>query len=477
MELRSTVLCMGARTTHSNFNRTSTQTPSNKQCQPHLNKASQNEQHGGGGGGTSTMTATVGTNRLVGVGGARLFCYRRTWKEGIFSVVSIAIVAVATTHCFATAGAAAFHPRHDSSCRRPRGNTQHHHRSSFIGTNIGSPSDRAVFGSRRRLSLLLQQHQQQPPAADGSRSSPSEIAVPPPQPKGRRRRSKRNRKPRYYWSQRSNLEREFRSFWTDDCGIDVEMIGTAKGDAPPPTIPNETLLMHFRRHDLRGAIVANGGREELAEMLGGAAIMPGRWKDAVRDCWELRHLTESGHFSGLSADWPPKVVATSPNDGAEAKGVGRSEKGKDDRIAMKWSHRSTRKPKGYWTMMLIIQNLYEYVDTYRLENGRPSVWMPRPSELSANGRDDLKQAMNRFGGADRICNRAGMVPYKEWFYFEGQRELILELIRYCDQYQESDYTQFPSVSQIYRNGHRRLHSLIQVSRGASRQARNALHGA
>lgn len=106
-----------------------------------------------------------------------------------------------------------------------------------------------------------------------------------------------------------------------------------------------------------------------------------------------------------------------------------------------------------------------YVDAYKEHHGRPSVWMPRPSELTCNGRDDLKQAMNRFGGADSICRRAGMVPYKEWSYFDGQLELILELVRYCDEYEGSDYSQFPSVTEVRNNGYERLHALIQLYGG------------
>jgi hypothetical protein len=106
-----------------------------------------------------------------------------------------------------------------------------------------------------------------------------------------------------------------------------------------------------------------------------------------------------------------------------------------------------------------------YVDNYKLQHLRPSVWMPRPSELAANGRDDLRQAMIRYGGVRGICRTAGMVSYQEWFYFEGQLELLNELKRYLDKYANGDYTQFPTVSEIKRNGYDQLHTLIQYYGG------------
>jgi hypothetical protein len=87
--------------------------------------------------------------------------------------------------------------------------------------------------------------------------------------------------------------------------------------------------------------------------------------------------------------------------------------------------------------------------------------MPRPSEMTAQGRDDLKQALVRFGGAAKVCRAAGVVPYREWFYFEGQLELLLLLKAYLDQYgDDPDYRVFPCVSDISRRGNDQLHSLI-----------------
>ena len=108
---------------------------------------------------------------------------------------------------------------------------------------------------------------------------------------------------------------------------------------------------------------------------------------------------------------------------------------------------------------------YEYVDIYRLEHNRPSVWMPRPSELAMNGRDDLRQAMNRYGGARNICRTAGMISHQEWFYFEGQLELLNGLKQYLDEHANSEYTEFPTVSEIKNKGYDQLYSLIQYYGG------------
>jgi hypothetical protein len=60
---------------------------------------------------------------------------------------------------------------------------------------------------------------------------------------------------------------------------------------------------------------------------------------------------------------------------------------------------------------------------------------------------------------------AGMVPFREWYYFEGQLELLTELKRYLDEFAKSDYSAFPSVSDIQRNGYEQLHALIQYYGG------------
>ena len=114
---------------------------------------------------------------------------------------------------------------------------------------------------------------------------------------------------------------------------------------------------------------------------------------------------------------------------------------------------------------MVISELYEYTDSFQQFFHRPSVWMPRASELALNGRDDLRQAISRYGGVHRIGKVAGLVKYSEWYYFEGQLELMYKLTLYLDTFHNSDYTVFPTVTEISRNGHHQLHSLIQYYGG------------
>jgi hypothetical protein len=58
-----------------------------------------------------------------------------------------------------------------------------------------------------------------------------------------------------------------------------------------------------------------------------------------------------------------------------------------------------------------------------------------------------------------------MVEFREWYYFEGQLELMMRLKKYIDEYQSGDYSTFPSVSEIERHGYRQLHALIQYYGG------------
>lgn len=108
---------------------------------------------------------------------------------------------------------------------------------------------------------------------------------------------------------------------------------------------------------------------------------------------------------------------------------------------------------------------YAYVAVYREKHQRPTVWMPRPSEFAKEGRDDIRQALNRFGGSDRICRLAGMVPFREWYYFEGQLELMMELQRFLKQHGNGDSNSFPVVEDVKRHGFDQLYSLIQYYGG------------
>jgi hypothetical protein len=82
------------------------------------------------------------------------------------------------------------------------------------------------------------------------------------------------------------------------------------------------------------------------------------------------------------------------------------------------------------------------------------------------GRDDLAQGIERFGGFDKICKLAGLVPFREWSNFEGQYELMLELRNYLNLYHGGDQTYFPPENDMKRHGFDQLYSLVQFYGGS-----------
>lgn len=183
-------------------------------------------------------------------------------------------------------------------------------------------------------------------------------------PRQRRRQIRRksvDRQPRFYWTDPENLRLEIFLFWRN-CGVFVEPTTvpeassshhdnhTSATQLPPPTIPNEIFLMHYERHDLRGAIVKNGGRECVSKLLGGAPIMPGRWSSATTPsslslCPELKELLRLD--PSLSIERPPRV-RTSSAVAPKEEGTGR-----------RWLHQNDRNRMGYWSLQTVIQELYE----------------------------------------------------------------------------------------------------------------------
>jgi hypothetical protein len=101
--------------------------------------------------------------------------------------------------------------------------------------------------------------------------------------------------------------------------------------------------------------------------------------------------------------------------------------------------------------------------------------MPRLSELERQGRHDLRHAICRFtssssgdhggGTMKRFCKKTGLITFREWSYFEGLYELLLELKLYLDQYHGGNYQEFPVVSEVKNRGHELLHTLIQYYGG------------
>jgi hypothetical protein len=164
----------------------------------------------------------------------------------------------------------------------------------------------------------------------------SENVTKPSQRHRQRRRKPVVRRPRYFWLDRTNLCHELYHFWSS-LGIST--------DPSHPAIPNERLLMHFGRHDLRAAIVKNGGRTAVSQLLNGAPILPGRWKTAVRNSPELQQLILNNH-TGLSPERPPSVDTTSSSSSIELQSVPKL-----------WSHQNGRNRKGHWSLQMVIQEL------------------------------------------------------------------------------------------------------------------------
>jgi hypothetical protein len=224
-----------------------------------------------------------------------------------------------------------------------------------------------AFLSQRRTESLTRLFQERPIGAGNLPSLVNNTTV-----SARRRRQTRrkptNRRPKYYWTDLKNVERELREFW-----ISSEVIA-AKGE--PILIPNNQLLNHYQRHDLRAAIYAYGGRECLAASLGGARIMPGRWTDAVQESPELRKLlqmdptlsTERPPFSPRQGDTSvDDDIDTDTSDGNDVDNdeddLEGAQKNQEETIRSgRWLHQSGRKPKGYWSLRVVIQELYVSIE-------------------------------------------------------------------------------------------------------------------
>jgi hypothetical protein len=206
----------------------------------------------------------------------------------------------------------------------------------------------------------------------------------------RRRQTRRkptNRRPKYYWTDLKNVERELREFWissevtiaaTSGGGDDDNGDHNGDNDAhEPPLIPNNQLLNHYQRHDLRAAIYAYGGRECLAASLGGARIMPGRWTDAVQESPELRKLLQIDPT--LSTERPPfspRQRDSSVDDVADIDDVNYNGSDEDDPQSAqqnqeetirsgRWLHQCGRKPKGFWSLRVVIQELYVSIHEFK----------------------------------------------------------------------------------------------------------------
>lgn len=138
-----------------------------------------------------------------------------------------------------------------------------------------------------------------------------------------------NRKPKFYWKDPSNLKKEIRSFWIS-LGLDLPL------EDYDVLVPNNRILMICGRHDLQWAISSNGGRSNMDSWLGGARILPGPWHQVVASGEpEIERLVQ---LNRLPLSTPPSMPEQNLN-------------------RKRWSHRTSRKPIGYWTKQLVVKEL------------------------------------------------------------------------------------------------------------------------
>ena len=82
--------------------------------------------------------------------------------------------------------------------------------------------------------------------------------------------------------------------------------------------------------------------------------------------------------------------------------------------------------------------------------------MPRPEEFASVRRFDIRRAFKCVGGSEQASRLAGMVPYREWRYFEDQLELLMEIQRYLKEHRNGDFSSYPIMKDVKRHGFDRL---------------------
>ena len=262
-------------------------------------------------------------------------------------------------------------------------------------------------------------------------------------PRQKRSPPTRPRKPRFYWQSLDNIKKELYIFW-DEVNV------TINTNNPPP-IPSEQILNTFHRNDIRWAISQMGGRESVSHRLGGAIIIPGKWKDAMKFT-EVKQILPSVTNVGLK----PSSTMLSNN--------------------------STRRvqTKEFWSKEKVIKELYIYLEGYRETMHRPAVYMPQLAELKQN-QSRLFNACSRYKAlyssssvdstSDGFHNNggihadAGLIPYQEWRFFESQLQLFVELENYLSIYHNDSEDIFPEPADVLMNGHTNLHDLIRIHGG------------
>ena len=284
----------------------------------------------------------------------------------------------------------------------------------------------------------------------------------------------RPRKPRFFWHDELNIQKELSSFW-DELNVPINKYYPGQ----PPPIPSEFLLNHFNRNDLRWGIAQFGGRENLSHALNGAMIIPGKWREAKElDIMQpLLHLIDNDR--GDSKRCKRRKSETRANS-IDSTNHTQPLAAMIDTASISNETASPQKPrKEFWSKEKAIRDLYGYLDNYKKYKARPSVWMPQLSELKYEGYSKLFNACSRFkklphgavfeevhsqrslDGNVNIEQLAGLVPYKEWRFFESQLHLFVELRHYLNLHHNGSQDTFPHPTDVELNGHKELAALIR----------------
>jgi hypothetical protein len=306
------------------------------------------------------------------------------------------------------------------------------------------------------------------------------------------------RKPHGYWTKLENVEKELRDLWihaltkhetkNNSTAETVAHIQNYLPSNEPPPIPNVTLLRYWKQNYL-AYYIQKHGKEELSDILGGAVMIPGKWKDAIKLPLMRRVVELDGN---LSLDSPPPSMSQQR--------ILRERENEMDLQANVWKDARYgpplyRKMNGYWTKQQVITELYvlanricrrgseacevpytlvslcslfshQYLEQRKQDFNIPSVWMPRMAELVASKKGWATAVTRHFGSSELLRQETGLVPFHEWNYFEGQYDLMLTLREYCDEHLEGDYSVFPQVSHLREQGQGRLVRLIQENGGS-----------
>lgn len=201
-------------------------------------------------------------------------------------------------------------------------------------------------------------------------------------------RSKSARKPRGYWDDCANVERELRVF------MDLEK---------EHIIPTEQKLRGKGRGDLAGAIRKHGGFPAVAKRL---RLEPstlnkpeGYWSDFTNVEKELRVFILE-HSIGNAM--PTKRDLTAAGYSSLAKAI--SKHGGMAVVAEQLDLKASYKPIHYWDEFA---NVEKELLTFATEFGKDG-FMPTVAELTIARRIDLVRAIGRYGGFLVVAKRLGL---------------------------------------------------------------------